>query len=78
MKDANLGEYLLWEGQPAIIIAESNGRQVIIQLLEDNKCPHCNGLLGKDQTHVIVSSPQFQNGAKQIKTITDDDSLTIS
>lgn len=77
MKNANIGDYLLWEGKPAKVIGETDKRQVIIELLEDAKCPHCGGELGKDQTHVIVSSPMFQNGAEQMKTIQDDESLIV-
>lgn len=77
MKNATLGDYLLWEGKPAKIIGETDQRQVIIELLEDAKCPHCGEGLGKVQTHVIVSSPMFQNGAEQMRTIQDDDSLIV-
>jgi hypothetical protein len=77
MKDGRLGQYLLWEGKPAKIIGETESRQIIIETLEDKKCPHCEGSLGKDQTHVIVSSPMFQNGAEKLNTILDDDKLII-
>ena len=77
MKNANLGDYLLWEGKPAKVIGESSSRQVIIELLENCKCPHCNGDLGKDQRHVIVSSPQFQQGAERMQTIQDNETLIV-
>lgn len=69
MKNAELGDYLLWKGKPAKVIGETDRRQVIIELLEDARCPHCGESLGKDQIHVIVGSPLFQNGAKPMKTI---------
>lgn len=69
MKNANLGDYLLWEGKPAKVIGETDQRQVIIELLKDKKCPHCGEGLGKAQMHVIVNSPMFQNCAEQIRTI---------
>ena len=72
MKKAELGDYLLWEGQPAKVIGETDSRQVVIELLEDAVCPHCEGKLGKEQIHVIVSSPMFQNGAEKMKTIQDN------
>jgi hypothetical protein len=78
MKDARIGDYLLWRGKPAKVIGSTDRRQVIIELLEDAKCPHCDGNLGKDQTYVIVSSPMFQNGAETINTIIDDDNLIIT
>ena len=71
MKNPSLGDYLLWQGKPAKIIGTSDNFQVIIELLENAKCPHCNGDLGKDQTHVIVSSPMLQNGAEKLPTIKD-------
>jgi hypothetical protein len=78
MKDARLGQYLLWEGKPAKIVAEVNSRMVVVELLENCKCPHCKGDLGKDQTYVVVSSPMFQNGAERMESITDDPTLIIS
>lgn len=69
MKSAELDQFLLWEKRPAKIIAKSNGEQVIIEMLENKCCPYCNGDLGKDQVHVIVSSPMYQEGAEPLKTI---------
>ena len=37
MKNASLGDYLLWEGKPAKIIGETSSRQVIIERLEKKK-----------------------------------------
>lgn len=71
MKNGKLGQYLLWRKKPAQIIAESNAREVIIEMFENKHCPHCNGDLGKDQIHVIVASPMFQEGAEPLETITD-------
>lgn len=78
MKNASLGEYLLWKGNPAKIIGETSSRQVIIELLENCKCPHCNGDLGKEQFHMIVSSPLFQENAKPIPTISDNPNSVLS
>jgi len=72
MKNVNLGDYLLWHGKPAKVIAETNKKQVVIELLENRRCPHCGGDLGKEQINVIVSSPLFQNEAEKIKTISDN------
>jgi hypothetical protein len=69
MKKASLGDYLLWKGEPAKIIGTTSGQQVVIELLKNATCPHCNGDLGKDQTHVIMSSPLFQDNAQVIKSI---------
>ena len=49
MKTGKLGQFLLWRKKPAKIIGESNGHQVIIEILENKCCPHCNGDLGKEQ-----------------------------
>ena len=77
MKNAMLGDYLLWQGKPAKIIGETSSRQVIIELLENCKCPHCQGDLGKEQIHMIVSSPLFQQSAERLQTIQDDPTLTV-
>ena len=69
MKRAKLNDYLFWRGELAQIVGESEGRQVIIQPLEDRKCPNCGHNLGKEQIHVIESSPMFQEGAERIETI---------
>jgi len=71
MKTAKLQDYLLFEGKPAQVIAINPGEKaVIMEFLEEEKCPHCQGLLGKKQIEVIESSPMFQEGAKAIQTIT--------
>lgn len=70
MKNPKLGDYLLWEGNPAKIIGETSSRTVIIEILENSKCNHCNGDLGKRQIHMVVSSPLFQQNADPMPTIT--------
>ncbi len=77
MKNASLGDYLLWKGKPAKIIGETSSRQVIIELLENCKCPHCQGDLGKEQIHMIVSSPLFQGNAERVQSIQDDPTLMV-
>ena len=64
MKDARIGDFLLWNGEPAKIVAETEGRQVVIEMIESCKCPHCEGDLGKKQFTTIVSSPLFQQSAE--------------
>jgi hypothetical protein len=78
MKTGNLGQFLLWRKKPAKIIGETSRRQVIIEMLENKCCPHCNGDLGKDQIHVTVSSPMYQEGAERLDTILDDTSIIVS
>lgn len=77
MKNASLGDYLLWEGRLAKVIAETDRRQVIMEYVESDKCPHCSGDLGKQQFGIIPSSPLFQEKASKIQTIEDDDTLII-
>jgi hypothetical protein len=77
MKNPNLGDYFLWNGEPAKIIGESDKRMVIIELLENRKCPHCQGDLGKKQIHAIISSPLFQQSAEKLPTIIDDENIII-
>lgn len=69
MKDAKLGDFLLWEGQPAVIIGETSGRQVVIEMITPDICQHCGGDIGKERFSVIVDSPLFQQNAKPISTI---------
>jgi hypothetical protein len=75
MKTPQLGDYLLWKGQPAQIISETNQRTVGIQLLENCKCPHCVGYLGKKRIDIIPTSPLFQENAETMKVMLDDDSV---
>jgi hypothetical protein len=69
MKRAELGQFLLWRKKPAKIIGKSNREQAIIEMLQNKCCPHCKGDLGKEQIHVIVSSPMYQEGAEPLETI---------
>ena len=78
MKDAQLGQYLLWDDKPAKVVAWTDRRQVTIELLEDKTCPHCGGGLGKEQINVIVSSPMFQERANPMPTIMSDPTLIVS
>lgn len=78
MKNAQLGDYLLWNGKPAKVIGETDRRMVIIELLENCRCPHCQGDLGKEQIHMIVASPLFQANAERMQSIQDDPTLTVS
>jgi len=71
MKRAKLGDYLLWRGKLAKIIATYDKPSVIIEMMENKRCPHCNGDLGKDQTNMIVASPLFQQHAERIESITE-------
>lgn len=66
---AELGDYLMWEGRPAWICCIAEQRTVVIEMLEDRRCPHCGESLGKEQIHVIPTSPLFKECAKPIKSI---------
>jgi hypothetical protein len=72
MKNPKLGDYLLWEGQLAKVVYQTDQRTVGIELFDDCKCPHCNGNLGKKQINVIVFSPLFQQNAQPLQTISND------
>lgn len=69
MKNPKVGDYILWRNAPAKIIGTSEGKQVIIEMLEDVKCPECGHRIGKDQFSVIISSPLFQESAEPIQTM---------
>jgi len=78
MKDCNLGDYLIYESQLVKCVAVNPGRkEVILETLEDEYCPHCKESLGKKQMGIIVSSPLFQNGAQPLQTINQDDKTLI-
>lgn len=77
MKNAIVGDYLLWDGKPAEIIGEIDRRAVVIKTLEDKKCPHCNESLGKEQFTVVVSAPLFQENAESMPTIDDDPTIEV-
>ena len=69
MKTAELGQFLLWETRPAKIIGKAYEEQAIIEIIEKKCCQHCGGDLGKEQIHVVVSSPMYQKGAEPIESI---------
>jgi len=69
MKTAELGQFLLWEKRLAKIIGKAYNEQAVIEMIENKCCPHCKGDLGKEQIHVIVSSPMYQKGAEPLESI---------
>lgn len=72
MKIPKLGDFLLWNKKPAKIIGTSDSFTVHIEMLENHKCPHCNGDLGKEQIAVIAASPMFQEMAEPLQTLYAD------
>lgn len=72
MKNPKLGDYLLWKGQPAKVVYETDRRTVGIEILENCKCPHCQGDLGKNQFNIIPTSPLFQENAEPLQVMLDD------
>jgi len=71
MKTPKLGDHLLWEGKLAKVVYETNRNTVGIELLENSKCPHCNGDLGKKQINIIPTSPLFQENAEPLQVMTE-------
>ncbi len=69
MKNAELGDYLLWKGKLAKVVYEANQRTVGIELFEHYSCPHCKKSLGKKHINVIPASPLFQENAEPLPTI---------
>lgn len=72
MKNPKLGDYLLWKGQLAKIVYETDRRTVGIEIQENCKCPHCDGDLGKEQINIIPTSPLFQQNAEPLQVMTKD------
>jgi hypothetical protein len=69
MKQPEIGDYLLWRGEPAEIIGTADSKVVIIRLLKNPRCPHCKGELEEKHLYVVASSPMFKDGAKPMPTI---------
>jgi len=72
MKNPKLGDYILWKGQLARVLYETSERTVGIELIDNHKCPHCQGDLGKKQINIIPTSPLFQENAEPIQTMNND------
>lgn len=66
MTKVELGAYLMWEGELSKIVGMTDRLTVIIQPVNENVCPHCGE---RRQTHVVVDSPMFKDGAKPVNTI---------
>lgn len=78
MKDARLEQILKFNGKLARVIGEISGQRcVIIEYFNKRECPHCKSELWREQEVHVVSSPNFQQGAEKIETITDDNSLVV-
>jgi len=71
MKNPKLGDYILWEGQLAKVVYETSQKTVGIEFINDCRCPHCNGNLGKKQIDVIPTSALFQENAQPLQTMSD-------
>jgi len=69
MKNPKLGDHLLWKGQLAKVVYETDQRTVGIELFESCKCPHCDGDLGKEQIDIIPTSPLFQENAEPLQAM---------
>ncbi len=65
-----IGDYLTWKDKLAKIIGRADVPTVMIEMIEDDTCPHCGKSTGKHQFSVIPTSPLFQESAKPIQTIT--------
>jgi len=69
MKTIKLGDFLFWKGKLAKAVATCDLPQVIIEVQEESKCPHCNGNLGKEQHSLVIQSPLFQENTAPVPTI---------
>ncbi len=69
MKTAELEDVLYWESRLYKVVGISTGKTLTLEPLEDNDfCINCKAGL-RNQIHIIESCPNFQEGAKAIKTI---------
>lgn len=71
MKTAKLGDYFLWMGKIAQVVAINEGHKAIIfSTNETCTCPHCGKEFEDEaQINIIESSPLFQENAQPISTI---------
>lgn len=70
MIKAELNDYLEWEGRIYQVKWINPGsRSIGAESIDQSKCPHCGGDIGKDTFDMIESSPLFQENAKPIQTI---------
>ena len=74
MKNPKIGDFLLWKGEPAKIIGTADKKVAVIELIEDQKCPHCGKILGKERFYEVIESPLFQKNAEKMPTIEEEKS----
>lgn len=67
MKTAKLGDYLLWKGELSKVIGEMPAKAIIIEILENQKCPHCNGDLGQNKYTSLSEADYFRKTLKAFK-----------
>lgn len=69
MRTAKLGDMLMWEGELAKVVGIAEGKNLIIEIYEEEKCPRCKRSLGRKRFSVLEDSPLFQETAKAIQTL---------
>lgn len=69
MKKPKLGDVFYWKGQMVKVVATANEPTVFMETMENQKCPHCDGDIGKHQFGIIPTSPLFQENAEPIQTL---------
>jgi len=70
MKTAEPNDIIDWCGRLYKVIGLNPGHKAVaMESIDDNVCPHCGGVIGKDRMEIIESSPLFQENAEPIKTI---------
>lgn len=74
MKNGQLGDYLLWKGEPSKIVAEIQNRAVVIVPLNNEPCKCCGQ---QRDAVIIVGSPLYQENAEPMQTIENNPTLTI-
>lgn len=69
MKKAEISDLLYWKNSLAKVIGRADRPTLIIEMIDDKKCPHCRGSLGREQFSIIPESPLFQENAEPVNTI---------
>lgn len=69
MKFPKIESWFYWKGNLAKVVGISDRPTVIVEMFDSKKCPHCGGILGKEQFSIIPDSPLFKENAKPLITL---------
>lgn len=71
MKVPRLNDHLTWKNRIHKVVGLIHDPAVVIQSLDHDKCPHCNGQLDPQVNVHVIGSPNFQKEAMPVQTLID-------